>query len=40
MVLVLGIACLTGGFGLLIYGLRPRSADPDDADGWDDGARL
>ena len=40
VVLVLGIACLTGGFGLLIYGLRPRSADPDDADGWDDGARL
>ncbi len=39
-VLVLGISCVVGGFGLLIYGLRPRSADPDDADGWDDGARL
>ena len=40
VVLVLGIAFLVGGFGLLIYGLRPRSSDPDDADGWDDGARL
>ncbi len=40
VVLVLGIACLVGGFGLLIHGLRPRSSDPDDADGWDDGARL
>ena len=39
-VLVLGIAFVVGGFGLLIYGLRPRASDPDDADGWDDGARL
>ena len=40
VVLVLGIGCVVGGFSLLIYGLRPRSGDPDDADGWDDGARL
>jgi hypothetical protein len=39
-VLVLGIALVIGGFGLLIHGLRPRASDPDDADGWDDGARL
>lgn len=40
VVLVLGIACLIGGFAMLIHGLRPRSADPEDGDGWDDGARL
>jgi hypothetical protein len=39
-VLVLGIAFVIGGFSLLIHGLRPRASDPDDADGWDDGARL
>jgi len=39
-VLVLGITSLIGGFGMLIYGLRPRGSDPDDAGGWDDGARL
>jgi hypothetical protein len=39
-VLVLGIVCVVGGFALLVYGLRPRAVDPDDADGWDDGARL
>lgn len=40
VVLFLGIASLVGGFGMLIHGLRPRASDPDDADGWDDGARL
>jgi len=40
VVLVLGIGCLVGGFAMLIHGLRPRASDPDDADGWDDGARL
>ena len=40
VVLVLGIGCLVGGFAMLIHGLRPHSSDPDDADGWDDGARL
>lgn len=40
VVLVLGIMCLMGGFGMLIHGLRPRAADPEDGDGWDDGARL
>ncbi|MET3805002.1 hypothetical protein ABIB25_002002 [Nakamurella sp. UYEF19] len=40
VVLFLGIGCLIGGFGMLIHGLRPRASDPDDADGWDDGARL
>jgi hypothetical protein len=40
VVLVLGIGCLIGGFGMLIHGLRPRAADPEDGDGWDDGARL
>lgn len=39
-VLILGIGCLLGGFGLLVHGLRPRASDPDDAQGWDDGARL
>ncbi|SDP23818.1 hypothetical protein SAMN04515671_3371 [Nakamurella panacisegetis] len=38
--LVLALVCLVGGFAMLIYGLRPRAADPDDAQGWDDGARL
>ena len=36
----LGIVSVAGGFGLLVHGLRPRAGDPDDADGWDDGARL
>lgn len=40
VVLVLGIGALAGGFAMLIHGLRPRATDPDDADGWDDGARL
>jgi len=40
VVLVLGITCLIGGFGMLIHGLRPRATDPEDGDGWDDGARL
>lgn len=40
VVLVLGIACLIGGFAMLIHGLRPRGTDPENADGWDDGARL
>ncbi len=39
-VLVLAICCLLGGFGMLVYGLRPHPTDPNDADGWDDGARL
>ena len=38
--LVLALIALVGGFAMLIYGLRPHSADPDDAQGWDDGARL
>jgi hypothetical protein len=40
VVLVLGIGSLIGGFAMLIHGLRPHASDPDDADGWDDGARL
>lgn len=40
VVLVLGIAALIGGFGMLVHGLRPHPSDPDDGDGWDDGARL
>lgn len=40
VVLVLGITWLIGGFGMLIHGLRPRATDPEDGDGWDDGARL
>ncbi len=39
-VLLTAISCLIGGFGMLVYGLRPRAADPDDSTGWDDGARL
>lgn len=40
VVLVLAMTCLVGGFGILVWGLRPHAGDPDDADGWDDGARL
>lgn len=40
VVLVLAMTCLVGGFGILVWGLRPHPSDPDDADGWDDGARL
>lgn len=40
VVLVLAMTSLVGGFGILVWGLRPHAADPDDADGWDDGARL
>lgn len=40
VVLVLAMTCLVGGFGILVWGLRPHVGDPDDADGWDDGARL
>lgn len=39
-VMVLGSISLLGGFSLLIAGLRRRSTDPADGDGWDDGARL
>ncbi len=39
-VLVLAMLGLTGGFAMLVWGLRPRAADPDDSEGWDDGARL
>ncbi len=40
VVLVLAMTCLVGGFGILVWGLRPHAGNPDDADGWDDGARL
>lgn len=40
VVLVLAITGLVGGFGMLMYGLRPHPSDPDDVSGWDDGARL
>lgn len=40
VVLVLAMSCLVGGFGVLVWGLRPHAGNPDDADGWDDGARL
>ena len=40
VVLVLAMTCLVGGFGILVWGLRPHAGDPDDVDGWDDGARL
>ena len=40
VVLVLAMTCLVGGFGIMVWGLRPHAGDPDDADGWDDGARL
>lgn len=43
VVLVLAMTCLVGGFGILVWGLRPHAGDPDDpdnTDGWDDGARL
>lgn len=40
VVLVLAMTCLVGGFGILVWNLRPHAGDPDDADGWDDGARL
>ena len=42
-VLVLAMTCLVGGFGILVWGLRPHAIDPEDPDGvngWDDGARL
>jgi len=38
--LVLGIGSLIGGLAILVHGLRPLAGDPNDADGWDDGARL
>jgi hypothetical protein len=43
VVLVLAMTCLVGGFGIMVWGLRPHAGhpdDPNDADGWDDGARL
>ena len=40
LVRLLGLAGVLGGFTLLFLGLRARSADPQDGEGWDDGARL
>ena len=40
VVLVLAMTCLVGGFGILVWGLRPHAGDPEDGEGWDDGARL
>jgi hypothetical protein len=40
VVVVLAMTCLVGGFGIMVWGLRPHAGNPDDADGWDDGARL